>query len=511
MRVSARITSKRRPNAVSTSFHQVLGTSIPRYSATLGTGASIVPEFKVKDSLEHDVPLPQTVTETLWSLPYRALSIGAVMLVAQSAFESVAVATAMPTVARALHGLNLYALAFGAPFAAAIVATVASGHWCDRYGPRKPLWSGVLVFVAGLLMSGLAPTMTLMVMGRAMQGFGAGVLYVALYVIVGRVYPQELRPRVFAAFAAAWVLPSVVGPAIAGLLVQFVSWRAVFLGVVLLTIPSVLLVRPALRGISTLPSEQGRPSDDTRGRMLWALIAGSSVALLHVAGQIPGRTGVLLMSGGLVAAACSAQRLLPPGTLALRQGLPAVFALRGLAAAAFFGAEAFVPLMMTTERGLSPALAGSALTAGALGWAAGSWYEGRQASASARYRALRRGMMAMVVGIAAQPLILIPRTPLYTSIIGWGVAGLGMGIMYPILSTLTLELSPVEAQGANSSALQLADAMAVSSVLALGGALLARQGAAIGHETYLTCFAAAAGLAVIGMWGASRAGAVHRN
>src|SRR6266436_6598354 len=61
-------------------------------------------------------------------------------------------------------------------------------HWCDRYGPQKPLWYGVLVFVAGLLIAGLAPTMALLVVGRAMQGFGAGVLYVALYVIVGRVY-----------------------------------------------------------------------------------------------------------------------------------------------------------------------------------------------------------------------------------------------------------------------------------------------------------------------------------
>jgi len=222
------------------------------------------------------------------------------------------------------------------------------------------------------------------------------------------------------------------------------------------------------------------------------------------------RAGLLLMLGGLVAAFCSAQRLLPPGTLALRHGLPAVFALRGLAAAAFFGAEAFVPLMMTTERGLSPALAGSALTAGALGWATGSWYEGRQDSPSMRYRALQRGMMAMVAGIAAQPLVLFPGAPIFTSIVGWGVAGLGMGVMYPILSTLTLELSPVEAQGANSSALQLTDAIAVSSVLALGGALLARQGAVIGRETYLTCFAAAAGLAVLGTWGASRAGAAHR-
>jgi hypothetical protein len=240
--------------------------------------------------------------------------------------------------------------------------------------------------------------------------------------------------------------------------------------------------------------------------MLWALIAGFSVALLHVAGQIPGRAGALLMSGGLVAAFCSAQRLLPPGTLALRRGLPAVIALRGLAAAAFFGAEAFVPLMMTTERGLSPTLAGSALTIGAVGWAAGSWYEGRQATPSARYSALRRGMMAMVAGIAAQPIVLIPGAPLFIS-----MAGLGMGMMYPILSTLTLELSPVKAQGANSSALQLADAMAASSVLALGGALLARQGAVIGRETYLTCFAAAAGLAVIGALGASRVGAAHRS
>jgi len=117
----------------------------------------------------------------------------------------------------------------------------------------------------------------------------------------------------------------------------------------------------------------------------------------------------------------------------------------------------------------------------------------------------------MVAGIAAQPIVLIPGAPLFISITAWGVAGLGMGMMYPILSTLTLELSPVKAQGANSSALQLADAMAASSVLALGGALLARQGAAIGRETYLTCFAAAAGLAVIGTWGASRVGAAHRN
>src|SRR6266404_6113389 len=72
-----------------------------------------LPQLTARNYLEHDVSLPPTVAETLWSRPYRALSIGALMLVAQSAFEYIAVATAMPTVARSLHGLNLYALAFG--------------------------------------------------------------------------------------------------------------------------------------------------------------------------------------------------------------------------------------------------------------------------------------------------------------------------------------------------------------------------------------------------------------
>jgi hypothetical protein len=71
--------------------------------------ALAVPQLTVKTYLEHDVSLPPTVAETLWSRPYRALSIGALMLVSQSAFEYIAVATAMPTAARSLHGLNLYA------------------------------------------------------------------------------------------------------------------------------------------------------------------------------------------------------------------------------------------------------------------------------------------------------------------------------------------------------------------------------------------------------------------
>jgi MFS family permease len=163
---------------------------------------------------------------------------------------------------------------------------------------------------------------------------------------------------------------------------------------------------------------------------------------------------------------------------------------------------------MTTERGLSPAWAGSALTIGALGWSAGSWYEGRyNTDVAARARVLREGLLLMVIGIASQALLLLPDVPLAVGVIGWGVTGLGMGRTYPVLSVLTLELSPVEAQGVNSSALQLADSLASAIVLALGGALLSpplHGNVQAGPSTYFVCFIAAAVIALLGAAGASR-------
>ncbi|MCZ9338884.1 MFS transporter, partial [Streptomyces sp. TRM76130] len=75
---------------------------------------------------------------------------------------------------------------------------------------------GIGGFAAGLLVSGTAQTMWLFILGRAVQGLGGGLVIVALYVVVGRAYPERLRPAIMAAFAAGWVVPSVVGPLASG-------------------------------------------------------------------------------------------------------------------------------------------------------------------------------------------------------------------------------------------------------------------------------------------------------
>lgn len=155
-------------------------------------------------------------TEGVLGARYRALTLGIVSVVLLLAFEATAVNTAMPVAARELHGLGLYAFAFSGYFTSTLFAMVLSGQWCDRRGPVLPLFAGIGVFAGGLVVAGTAGSMWLFVGGRAIQGLGGGLVIVALYVVVGRAFPERLRPAVFAAFSAAWVLPSIVGPLVSG-------------------------------------------------------------------------------------------------------------------------------------------------------------------------------------------------------------------------------------------------------------------------------------------------------
>jgi MFS family permease len=427
---------------------------------------------------------------------YRALTVGMVALITLVAFESLAVTTAMPTVAQALDGLSLYALAFGGPLASGVVAMVVSGTWSDLKGPTRPLWHGTAWFLSGLIIAGLAPSMEVLVAGRIIQGFGSGLLTVALYVVVGQLYPARLRPRIFAAFATGWVVPSLVGPAIAGLIVEHASWRIVFLAVPAIAIPAVLVMRPGLAHGAAHEAREGRLWDK---RAMWAIAAAVGVGMLHYGGQQRGVLQVVLLVIGLAGVIAFAPRLLPSGTFTLGRGLPSVVALRGLVAAAGFGAEVFLPLMLTRERGLSPAAAGLVLTVSALSWTAASWYRGRPNQPFSHSVFLQAGMVLILLGIATATLTLNDNIPVLVGILGWSLTGLGMGTVFPTLSVLTLEYSERDEQGANSSAAQLSDSLSTATVLAVGGSLFAALEPHSAVTAYLVAFGLPAVLALIGV------------
>ncbi|WP_354640769.1 MFS transporter [Kitasatospora camelliae] len=407
--------------------------------------------------------------------PYRALTLGIVSVVLLLAFEATAVNTAMPVAARELHGLGLYAFAFSGYFTTTLFALVVSGQWCDRRGPLAPLFTGIAVFGAGLVTAGTAAGMWLFVAGRAIQGLGGGLVIVALYVVVGRAFPERLRPAVFAAFSAAWVLPSILGPVISGAVTQHLGWRWVFLAVPALILLPLAVMGPALRrterGQDPLPAT---PYD--RRRTLLAATAAVGAGLLQYGGQRLDAVALLPAAAGAALLFPAVVRLLPRGTLRAARGLPTVILLRGVAAGAFFAAEAFIPLMMVTQRNLSPTLAGLTLTSGGLSWALGSWLQGRPWADRHREALIRLGFVMTAVSIAGAALVLVPAAPVWTAAAAWAVGGVGMGLAVASISVLMMKLSAPEETGANSAAVQLSDALGNVLLIGLAGVLFAALG-----------------------------------
>ncbi|HEY0955888.1 MAG TPA: MFS transporter [Roseateles sp.] len=396
----------------------------------------------------------------------RAACLGAVALISMLAFESIAVATAMPAVAQALHGLPYYALAFGATLATSVLGMTAAGQLCDKRGPYRAALAGLAAFLAGLLLAGFASSMPLLVLGRALQGLGSGVLGVTLYVGVGQVVPPQLHPKLFAMFAGAWVVPGLLGPALASFLVQFLGWRSVFLAVAVAVPVAAVMMLPALRRVGTGTGEVLR-----WGAMRWALLASGGALTLHAASQHSGSGAVLLFAAGLLAAGIAARLLLPPGTLSAARGLPTVILLRGLIAATFASAEAFLPLLLTQQFGWSLTQAGMALSAGAVTWSVGSALQARARRPQSRRLLLPGGFVLTAVGLVVVISPLLFALPSSLVFAGWSTVGLGIGLSFPMLSVLLLQLSPPDSQGSNASSLQLSDALTSSAALALAGLL----------------------------------------
>ncbi|MGA8789464.1 MAG: MFS transporter [Paenarthrobacter sp.] len=446
-----------------------------------------------------------TSTAGILSRPYLLATVGACALVFLSAFESLAVTTIMPLVSRDLDGASLYALAFAGPLATGVMGMVAAGNWSDRRGPAAPLYSSVALFVVGLLIAGMAGTMEILVLGRLVQGLGGGAMTVALYVLVARVYPPALHPKIFAAFAASWVVPSLVGPFAAGVVAQLSSWHWVFLGVVGLVVPALLMVVPAVRGMRSGSASEsvGEPVPWAFGRMGWAALAAVAVLGLNLSAEVPGVGGAIAVVA-LVLALMAVRPLVPRGTLTARRGLPSVILVRGLASAAFFGAEVYLPYLLTERYAFTPTFAGLTLTGAALAWAGASAVQGRLGARLVDALAVKIGAALVLVAVISTLVTAAFALPAAVAIGGWILAGAGMGLMYPRLSVMTLALSTPENQGFNSAAMSISDSLGGALSLALTGLVFT---AFTTTNSFAGVFALTAVIAVVGVLIAPRVAA----
>src|SRR5215469_12080152 len=434
------------------------------------------------------------MSDGLWSAQRRALTGGLVLTVTFVAAEALAVVTVMPVVARSLHGLGLYGFVFSSFLLGTMIGIVAAGRSADKRGPAVPYIAGIVVFAVGLTIAGLAPSMPVLVAGRALQGLGAGAVPSVAYVAIGRSLPEKLRARMMAILSTAWVVPGLAGPAVSAEVARLFGWRWVFLGLlpfIALTSPFAI---PALIRIGrpATPSADGHRLIDGVGVAAAAgivlggltLAAGSSSAATgtpasaHAAGAaLSGRTlpilaGVALIVAGLAIGIPLLRRLMPPGTLTARYGLPATMLSRALLTFAFFGADAFVTLTITIVRHHSPVVAGVAVTGSTLAWTAGAWVQARMNNRWEGRRLIRIGLSIILAGIAGLAFMLSSHISIIVGIAAWTIAGLGMGLSYAPITLLMLNAAPSGREGWASASLNLADVLGSALGIGIGGAAI---------------------------------------
>jgi MFS family permease len=433
-------------------------------------------------------------TATIWDRSRVWVTLGAVALIFLAAIEALAVTTVMPIVSDALNGQSLYAVAFAGTLATSVIGMVAAGSWSDARGPRGALYAAVTLFILGLLISGFATTMPQFLIGRLVQGLGAGGQTVALYVVVARLYPPHLHGRVFAAFAAAWVVPSMIGPFLAGAVAEYLDWRWAFLGVAVLTAIAFSMIAIRLRGVDL---GRGEPQDRRAlvTRLLLAVIVAVLAVVIGLSAELDPAIGWPVALGAVLAIGVVVLPLLPRRTLRAGAGLPSVVLMRGVAAGAFFAAEAYIPYLLMRKFDFSATWAGVALMLAAFAWAGASAAQGRYGERLGNHRitALSLGalLVAMLCVLAAAAF---DASPAFV-IVGWAFAGGGMGLLYPRLTVLTLAYSDETNQGFNSSALSISDATGSAVAIALAGLAVATLGG--GADAFAVVFVLGIGLVLL--------------
>ncbi len=227
------------------------------------------------------------------------------------------------------------------------------------------------------------------------------------------------------------------------------------------------LTVPALTSLGPPPVQQRRPS---LVPVSAALAVGAGCILT---GLTTGEWFVavpLVIAGGAIAWR-PFQKLMPPGLLSLRRGLPAAVAGIIVLNFAFFGADAFIPLMLTEVRGQTTVVAGLVITAVTLTWTAGTWVMERSGDRIGRGRLIAAGFALLSAGTFA----ILPVTgaaPIPFAVVAWGIAGLGIGIVYPGLSLAALEATPPGNEGSAATSMKTAEFLATGMAAGISGAIV---------------------------------------
>ena len=306
--------------------------------------------------------------------------------VALYAVESYITATIAPSIVRDIGGLELFSWMITLFVAAGVLGSITVATRPRGIGLRTVYIAAALIFGAGNLICAIAPAIQVVLAGRAVQGFGAGMLGALGYAFIRFVYPEPLWRKASTLYAAIWGVATVLGPTLGGLFSQGSAWREAFIILVPLAGLMALSARWLLPRVEDDRAQQKTPI------LQIALLLGA-VLLVSLAGTIEHMSGKIILvaismasvSAMLTIERKSANRLLPQGAVMLSKPICRLY-LMIFTLMMVLTSDIYIPYFLQTLHGVAPLVSGYLVALVALGWTLAAFlsasFSGKQADVS---------------------------------------------------------------------------------------------------------------------------------
>lgn len=411
---------------------------------------------------------------------HRPLTVVAVLLsMFMAAMEATVVATAMPTVVEKLGGIEYYGWVGAVYLLASTVTMPLYGKLADIFGRKPIMLLGLAIFLVGSTGSGLAVTMTQLIVLRAVQGIGAGGVQTVALTIVGDLFSPEERARIQGVFGAVWGIAGMSGPLLGGLIVNALSWRWVFF----INLPFGILSAIVLIGffhekLDAAPhSQRGMRRLDVQGTVL---LASAIVSLLLGAGRFHPLVTLPLAAALLFAFVAVERRAQEPvlSLELLRRPIVAVSSVTGALFGAVMSASViYLPLFVQSVMSGTPTEAGGAVAPMLVGWPLASALSGRLLTKIGPRPLVRVGLAIVAVASVTIAIFLGANIGLFAIGATMFVMGCGMGLANTALLIAVQESASWKERGvATASTMFFRTIGGAIAVGALGALLAARLG-----------------------------------
>lgn len=419
-----------------------------------------------------------------WDL-FHPAHLGATLMlgggIALHAIEVYISITVLPSVVRDIGGLDLFAWTTTIFVAAALLGSVFISARPKGMSLRRAYVVGAVFFGVGSILTALAPTMVLVVAGRAVQGFGAGLIVALGYAFVRHAYPERLWSRASALYAAVWGAATFIGPSLGGLFAEGHLWRIAF------AIPAPFTALMAIFGPLRLPEG---PDDRTEISVpiVQVLLMVAAVVMLSLAGSAESAVfrfgwlaaSVLAAVGLVVTERALSTSVFPQGATRLSTPLGLIYGFQ-LLVLLVLSADVYIPYFLQELHGIPPLFSGYLVALVALGWTSGAFltthHTGNRAIASIVF-----GAALQIVGTASLVFTMAQVNPGsglgLIAIISAGIyfMGAGVGLGWAHLVALVIRLAPDREKDKASAAITIMQSLGSGFGAALAGVIVNSTG-----------------------------------